>query len=190
MRKSFIVAGVLLAAAIAPASAQTYPPAPSSLIYVQPLSPQGMEIVQQRLRDQGAYFGRIDGVWGADSQAALERFQQAHGLQVTGQLNQATVATLGLPPEQLVTAGLPAPFAPNGGPIPGNMLSPASVQTIQARLHDLNFYSGPRDGIWGAETQRAIEEFQQGRGLQVNGQVNPATLAALGLDPNMLTPYR
>ena len=42
--------------------------------------------------------GRADGVWGPDSQAALERFQQARGLQVTGQLNQATAATLGLDP--------------------------------------------------------------------------------------------
>jgi peptidoglycan hydrolase-like protein with peptidoglycan-binding domain len=191
MRTSLIMGALILAAAIAPAAAQTYqPPSPPLLTYTQPLSPQGVQMVQQHLRDQGAYAGRIDGIWGADSQAALERFQQAHGLQVTGQLNQATIATLGIPPEQLLAAGQPVYTTVSGSPIPGNMLSPRAVHAIQARLHDLNFYNGVPDGIWGAETQQAIERFQQGRGLQASGQLNPATISALGLDPNMLVPYR
>ena len=37
-----------------------------------------------------------------------------------------------------------------------------------------------------AGTQAAIERFQQGRGLQATGQINPATAQALGLDPNNL----
>jgi hypothetical protein len=41
--------------------------------------------------------GWIDGIWGVDTQSTLERFQQTHGLPATGQLNQATVGTLGLP---------------------------------------------------------------------------------------------
>jgi len=32
--------------------------------------------------------------------------------------------------------------------------------------------------------QAAPERFQQGRGLQRTGQINPLTLQALGLDPN------
>ena len=39
------------------------------------------------------------------------------------------------------------------------------------------------DGAWGASTQAAIERFQQGRGLQATGQMNPATARELGLDP-------
>jgi hypothetical protein len=46
--------------------------------------------------------GRIDGIWGVDSQPTLGRFQQTHGLPATDQLNQAPVGTLGLP------AGLPS----------------------------------------------------------------------------------
>src|ERR1700712_5509614 len=86
--------GVVLSAAslISGASAQTAAP----LTYVQPLSPTGVMAVQQRLKQAGAYPGRADGVWGRDSATALERFQGSHGLQVTGQLNQVTVATLGL----------------------------------------------------------------------------------------------
>ena len=43
----------------------------------------------------------------------------------------------------------------------------------------MNYYRGPSDGLWGAETQQAIERFQEGRGLQPNGQLNPMTVAAL-----------
>jgi peptidoglycan hydrolase-like protein with peptidoglycan-binding domain len=58
------------------------------------------------------------------------------------------------------------------------------IRNVQQRLRALNFYRGQTDGVWGASTQAAIERFQQGRGLQATGQVNPATLQALGLDPN------
>jgi len=65
-------------------------------------------------------------------------------------------------------------------------LRSSSVQVIQARLRDLNYDRGPVDGVWGANTQQAIASFQQGRGLQPNGQLNPMTVAALGLDPKIL----
>ncbi|WP_052214543.1 peptidoglycan-binding protein [Belnapia sp. F-4-1] len=156
-------------------------------MYSQPLAPAAVAQVQERLRQAGLYSGRPDGVWGPDSQAALERFQQGRGLQVSGQLNQATAATLGLGPSELLAAG------PTAGPAPGtpaamatDPLSPAAVRNIQSRLRAMNFYRGPIDGAWGAGTQSAIERFQQGRGLQATGQVNPATAAALGLDPNNL----
>lgn len=184
MRSASFIA-VALALGAAPAAAQTVPPAgPPALTYTQPLAPQAVQMVQDALHRQGVYDGRIDGVWGPDSQAALERFQQTHGLQVTGQLNQATIATLGIPPDQLLTG------APTAAPIAENTLSRGAVQAIQSRLRALNFYNGAVDGIWGAATQRAIERFQQGRGLQPNGQLNPATITALGLDPNTLVPSR
>jgi len=34
--------------------------------------------------------------------------------------------------------------------------------------------------------QASLQRFQQGRGLQATGQLNPATVTALGLDPNNL----
>ena len=105
-------------------------------------------------------------------------------------MNQATVATLGFTPDQLLTAGQPAAPVAAAAAIPGNTLSQSAVRAIQVRLRELNFYSGPTDGIWGGATQQAIERFQQGRGLQVNGQLNPVTIGALGLDPNMLMPAR
>jgi peptidoglycan hydrolase-like protein with peptidoglycan-binding domain len=183
MRYPIILAGSLLAGTVAalPTAAQTAPP----LAYVQPVSPQAVQDVHNRLRQAGAYIGQIDGVWGADSQAALERDQQAHQLQVTGQLNQATAATLGLDQGSL----LAVPTAAAAPPPPGDQLRPASAQAIQVRLRSLGFYNGAVDGVWGGGTQAAIERFQQGRGLQPNGQLNPATVAAMGLAPDVLA-YR
>ncbi len=127
MRYPVILAGSMLAGIVSalPVAAQTAPP----LAYVQPVAPQVVQDVQNRLRQAGAYNGQIDGIWGADSQAALERYQQSHQLQVTGQLNQATAATLGLDQGSLLTVPTAAPAPP---PLPGDQLRSASVQAIQA----------------------------------------------------------
>ena len=190
MKPFGVLVGLLLAGPVvlapAPAGAQ---PAPG-LTYVQPLAPGAVMRVQERLRQLGAYSGRADGVWGPDSQAALERFQQGRGLQVTGQLNQATASTLGLSPAELVAAAPgPAAAAAAAPAVPATAaepLGPAAVRNIQARLRSLGFYRGSADGVWGPGTQAAIERFQQGRGLQATGQLTPATVAAMGLDPNNL----
>jgi peptidoglycan hydrolase-like protein with peptidoglycan-binding domain len=181
------LAYVAVAALIGAGAAHTSlaQPMPPPLTYVQPLSRQAVQEVQARLRQAGVYTGRIDGVWGQDSEAALQRFQQVHQLQVTGQMNEATAATLGVDPSRLVAAAQPMP--PPTVPPPGGTLSQASVRAVQDRLHALGFYNGNDDGIWGEGTQEAIERFQQGRGLQPNGQLNPATLQAMGLAPDTLT---
>jgi len=185
MRKFSLMGACLLAAMMASTAALSQTAqTPLMLTFTQPVAPKAVQLVQERLRQDGSYTGAVDGIWGADSQAALEHFQQTHSLQVTGELNQATVATLGIPVEQL--AGTSWPAIPVTTVFLGNSLSSSSIQVIQARLKDLNYYRGPSDGLWGADTQKAIERFQEGRGLQPNGQLNPMTVAALGLDPKLL----
>jgi peptidoglycan hydrolase-like protein with peptidoglycan-binding domain len=85
----------------------------TTLTYAQPLSPAGISAVQQRLKQAGAYTGSTDEVWGRDSAPALERFQRSHGLQAAGQLNQATVATLGRNPAELLAPAPPAAWRRN-----------------------------------------------------------------------------
>ena len=76
--RSILMMGMFLAMPFlsVQASAQPMP----GLSYVQPLSPPALMQVQERLRQAGTYSGRPDGVWGPDSQAALERYQQRNGL--------------------------------------------------------------------------------------------------------------
>jgi peptidoglycan hydrolase-like protein with peptidoglycan-binding domain len=163
------------------AVAQTAP-----LAYVQPLTLAAVQAVQDHLRGAGAYNGSVDGVWGPDSAAALQRFQASKQLQVTGQLNQATAATLGLDPSVLLStqqATLSPPVPP------ADSLRPGSVRAVQSQLRQLGFYSGGVDGVWGSSTESAVERFQQSRGLQPNGQLNPATVSALGLSADAMA-YR
>lgn len=180
-----VAIGLSAAAPIPGALAQATAP---QLAYVQPVSPAGVMAVQQRLKQASAYAGQPDGMWGKDSGAALSRFQRTHNLQVTGQLNPATVATLGLNPADLLVSAAPgAPPLPTGTTAAAaEPLGPESVRAVQGRLRQLGFYSGLVDGIWGPAMQSSLEHFQQGRGLQATGQLNPATVTALGLDPNNL----
>jgi N-acetylmuramoyl-L-alanine amidase len=169
------LAGMVL---ISPVCAQSVPP----LTYEQPLPPNAVQRVQERLRAAGVYNGAVDGVWGPDSVAALQRYQAVHQLQATGQLNQATAAALGLDPAVLLA---PQSTAAAAVP-PPETLRPSSVRAIQSRLRALGFYNGAVDGAWGSGTQRAIERFQQSRGLQPNGQLNPPTVNALGLGEGLV----
>ena len=178
-----VVTGALLAASGSIAAiAQTNAP----LAYIQPVAPAAIQAVQEHLRSAGAYNGAVDGVWGPDSATALQRFQANHQLQATGQLNQATATALGLDPGSLLGMQQAA-IAP---PIPpAENLRPSSVRAIQERLRSLGFYTGGVDGVWGQSTQSAIQQFQQNRGLQPSGQLNPATVTAMGIPQDSLT-YR
>jgi peptidoglycan hydrolase-like protein with peptidoglycan-binding domain len=179
---AILAAGSLLTAALSSfAVGQTIPP----LAYVQPVPPGAVQVVQEHLRHAGAYNGAVDGVWGPDSVVALQQFQSSHQLQVTGQLNQATVSSLGLDPQTLLGSQQAAvPPLP-----PADTLRPSSVRALQERLRSLGFYTGGVDGIWGQSTQNAVSQFQQNRGLQPTGQLTPATVTSMGLAPNALV-YR
>jgi peptidoglycan hydrolase-like protein with peptidoglycan-binding domain len=181
MKPIAMVAGALLLASTYTAAAQT-----PTLAYVQPVSPAAVQAVQQSLRSAGSYSGGVDGVWGPDSEAALQQFQTNHQLQVTGQLNQATASALGLDLGALLgtqQAALPASMPP------AESLRPSSVRLVQERLHSLGFYAGPVDGVWGQSTENAVQQFQHGRGLQPNGQLTQPTVDGMGLAPDSLA-YR
>ena len=67
----------------------------------QPMQPNNLsrgEIrqVQQALDKDGFKAGTTDGRWGPHTQDAVKQFQQSKQIQANGQLNQQTVADLGL----------------------------------------------------------------------------------------------
>jgi peptidoglycan hydrolase-like protein with peptidoglycan-binding domain len=72
------------------------------------------ESVQQKLKDQGFYYGEITGKKDTDTTAAIRRYQIRNGLQITGEINAETQRSLGLtskpastPPPR--TANTPVP---------------------------------------------------------------------------------
>jgi peptidoglycan hydrolase-like protein with peptidoglycan-binding domain len=58
--------------------------------------------IQQALNSKGYNTGAVDGKMGQKTQQALTKFQQAQGLQPTGQLDQQTLAALGVQAQSAV----------------------------------------------------------------------------------------
>jgi peptidoglycan hydrolase-like protein with peptidoglycan-binding domain len=61
-------------------------------------------------------------------------------------------------------------------------VSSGATYDVQRRLSELGYYRGPIDGVWGGETRTAVERFQANRRLAVTGDLNEATVTAMGLD--------
>ncbi len=80
-----------------------------SLAWADPVT----ESAQQKLKDEGFYYGEVNGKKDADTTAALRRYQIRHGLQITGGLNDETQRALGL------TTKPPPPPAPHPSQTPG-----------------------------------------------------------------------
>src|SRR5713101_51318 len=57
---------------------------------------QAIQNVQEALKDQGFYYGEITGTKDADTTAAIRRYQIRNGLQITGDLNEETLKSLGV----------------------------------------------------------------------------------------------
>ena len=60
------------------------------------LSPDLVRRVQTGLQQSGDYKGKIDGLWGADTRDALRRYQQAHNMTATGELDERTLHALNI----------------------------------------------------------------------------------------------
>src|ERR1700757_2398024 len=69
---------------------------------------------QQELKEQGYYFGQINGEKNADTTAAIRRFQIRSGLPVTGELDEQTLRTLhsGTASSSATTTTTPQPQSP------------------------------------------------------------------------------
>jgi len=54
-----------------------------------------------------------------------------------------------------------------------------AVTRLQQGLYQLGYDPGGVDGIFGANTERAVKEFQTNNGLPADGVVGPKTWTAL-----------
>jgi len=57
----------------------------------------------------------------------------------------------------------------------------STVAAVQEQLAQQGYYRGEVDGIFGAQTRRAVVRYQSDHGLRVTGNLNADTLQALGL---------
>lgn len=118
--------------------------------------------LQTLLKAKGYYTGKIDGIYGPLTKAAVESYQKAMGLKVDGIVGKKTWAALLAVP----IVGIPA--------------NPTTAD-IQARLHEWGFAAvvGAVDGKKGRKTKAGIKQFQSCMGLKPDGIVGDKTKAAL-----------
>ena len=128
-----------------------------------------------------------NGVFGVDTEAAVQKFQQIFELAQTGEVDKSTwykikqyyvgVKNLSdLLSEGVTLSEAQVPFA--------TQLSEGSqgigVRTIQYYLNIIAYFNPdlnppPLDGIYGPETTAAVKQIQQYYGLPVTGVLNTAT---------------
>jgi len=121
--------------------------------------------LQQDLLDAGHYAGKVDGVYGPTTVAAVETLQKAHGLPVTGAMDKAT------------EAALRTDLAAKGGAAAGAEV--ASTAAVQQTLKLAGHWDGPVDGQWTPALTDALKAAQTELGVPASGTVDASTIAAV-----------
>ena len=106
---------------------------------------QLVESVQQALKDEGFYYGEVNGDMNANLTAAIRRYQIRNGLQVSGELNDETLRSLGIkssgssrPPTK------PASPTPAAGVVPSEP-PPDETETASPSPPVQPFSNAPQD---------------------------------------------
>ena len=103
--------------------------------------------------------------------AAIRAFQQERGLAVDGVVGPQTQRHLEEARWQLGDRSLLF--------TPGHLMRGDDVATLQRQLTNLGFNVGRIDGIFGAQTDSALREFQRGVGVDADGTAGVDTFRAL-----------
>jgi peptidoglycan hydrolase-like protein with peptidoglycan-binding domain len=139
---------------------------------------------QQALIQAGYRVTAADGVWGPQSADAMRAFQRDRGLPPTGQPDARSLATLGVTADGTRTPARPLGQVAPRVRTPAADLDRVTVRAIQEALRKQGFQVGPVDGAWGQRTTSAVGNFQRSRGMAASGDLDAATLAALGFLPD------
>jgi peptidoglycan hydrolase-like protein with peptidoglycan-binding domain len=159
------------------------------------LSHTSTAILQRQLAAHHAYRGKIDGVWGPRTEAALRDFQTQNKLEASGRVDGPTADKLGVKIERM---DLGDKDAPRTQPVAGHnasddantgiqlsALSTAQAKEMQQRLQLLGYYKGPIDGAVGEGTRSALHNFFAHQAdLASKGTVSNAAVSLFGTQPN------
>jgi len=113
----------------------------------------------------------LDARFDDECDRAVRSFQQQRGLSVDGIVGPATYRALDEARWRLGDRILSFSVA---HPLVGD-----DVAALQRRLLELGFAAGRVDGVLGADTERAVRDFQRNVGLRADGTCGPSTFKAL-----------
>ncbi|MDP2779748.1 peptidoglycan-binding protein [Devosia sp.] len=136
--------------------------------------------IQKQLTAIGYATGVADDLWGTNTRSAIFRWQTANKLAATGYI---TAQQVNLIAQQ---AG-PGIGTDPVGPVAGNDaveerllgLTYAERREVQSRLTSLGYNTGGVDGVFGANTRRALASWQRDEAVRVSGYLTADQLRAL-----------
>lgn len=128
---------------------------------------KGDEVVkiQTKLKEQGYYTGKVDGIFGNGTRSALIEYQKANNLAADGIAGDKTLSSLDIAKASTSSQS-------------------DQVKAIQTKLKEKGYYNDNVDGILGSKTKSAIKAFQKDNGLVVDGIAGPKTLEKLNVSAN------
>ena len=133
--------------------------------------------LQERLIELRYLTGVADGVFGAETQAALIAFQKNNGLTADGNAGSSTLKKLA-GSCKAATRTTPTP-APAGTVTLREGDEGENVYILQAYLFELGYYTGRIDGRFSEETTEAVKAFQRANGLTADGIAGKGTQSKL-----------
>ena len=133
--------------------------------------------LQERLIELRYLSGVANGVFGAETQAALIAFQKNNGLTADGNAGSSTLKKLA-GSCKAATRTTPTP-APAGTVTLREGDEGENVYILQAYLFELGYYTGRIDGRFSAETTEAVKAFQRANGLTADGIAGKGTQSKL-----------
>jgi len=151
--------------------------------YLVNMSSEQVIQLEQRLSELGFFSADIDSTYDAETSAALESFQQANGLEVTGAADESTLQRLNSD-EAVSRQDYLTRFSNAYAQMPALEMGATSndVLVMQRRLKELGYFSGEPIGAFDEATRQAVESFQMVNGLPITGVADGATLMRLMAD--------
>jgi peptidoglycan hydrolase-like protein with peptidoglycan-binding domain len=143
-----------------------------------------VEDIQRELLATGHYRGLVDGVMGNRTLIAIKQYQKDNGLAADGQATKALI-------EHIRFTRKVAQASEQTGSLPQKASAPPPKKTndaadarlrildVQLRLSRLGYDTGENDGTFGDGTRAAILQFELDHGLDMEGRIGKAFLAAL-----------
>ena len=134
----------------------------------------GDEVValQKKLKEQGFSPGKIDGIFGPATNAAVRAFQKSAKLLADGVAGPRTLKALEVKIKVEISAEVSILQIGSLG---------SEVVRLQKKIKKLGFDPGPLDGVFGLETEAAVIAFQEREGLLADGIAGPLTQRAMKL---------
>lgn len=120
-----------------------------------------VKLVQLMLNENGYNCGTADGIFGTNTEKAVEKYQRAKGLSVDGIVGNNTYAKLFA--DSLLKNG-------NRGEL---------VKQCQTMLNQKGYSAGSADGIFGSNTEKAVKALQSAAEITVDGKVGKNTWTVL-----------